>query len=351
MLIETHDLEKRFGKVVAVDHASLRIDHGELYTLLGPSGCGKTTFLRSIAGFELPDSGTIKFDGADVTMLPPHKRNTGMVFQNYALWPHMTVFENIAFGLRIRKVSNQETRKRVEEVLRMVRLEGLGSRTPHQLSGGQQQRVAVARALVINPQVLLFDEPLSNLDAKLRLEMRAEIKRIQRGLGITTLYVTHDQEEAMSISDRIAIMHIGKVMQVGTPMDIYFHPENLFVADFIGQGTFLSGKVQSAGKIVKLELDDGRFVEAVASDPTNPPIEGEKALVTIRPENFQIGEQGNNVFHCEVYHVSFLGKSQRIMAKMNDKTLIVEAPPEFRFQVGEKITVSSQTEKTLAIRM
>jgi len=351
MLIETHELEKRFGKVVAIDHASVRIEHGELYTLLGPSGCGKTTFLRAIAGFDLPDSGTIMFDGVDVTTVPAHKRNTGMVFQNYALWPHMSVFENIAFGLRIKRQPQQEIAKKVEEVLRMVRLEGLESRTPHQLSGGQQQRVAVARALVISPRVLLFDEPLSNLDAKLRLEMRAEIKRIQRDLGITTLYVTHDQEEAMSISDRIAIMDTGKIMQIGSPMDIYFRPQNAFVADFIGQGTFLKGKVATIDGTIKIELDTGGFVEAVPSDPLNPPKEGNQALVTIRPENFHTGKHGDNRFDCEVYHVSFLGKNQRVMAKMGGTTLIIEAPPEAEFQVGERMTVWSEAERTLAIRI
>lgn len=351
MIIETYDLQKRFGKVVAIDHVSLKINHSELYTLLGPSGCGKTTFLRAIAGFDLPDSGTIKFDGADVTTLPAHKRNTGMVFQNYALWPHMTVFDNIAFGLRIRRMSQNEIRKKVEDALRMVHLEGLEKRTPHQLSGGQQQRVAVARALVISPHVLLFDEPLSNLDAKLRLDMRAEIRRIQRDLGITTLYVTHDQEEAMSISDRIAIMQTGKIMQIGSPMDIYLRPQNPFVADFIGQGTFLKGKVRTVGPIMEIELDVGGVVKTAPSDATNPPGEADAVLVTIRPENFSLDGHGDNAFECKVYHVSFLGKNQRIMAKMNDITMIVEAPPEVSVQVGQKMTVWSEAEKTLAIRI
>lgn len=351
MIIETYDLEKRFGKVVAIDHVSLKIDHSELYTLLGPSGCGKTTFLRAIAGFDLPDSGIIKFDGTDVTTLPAHKRNTGMVFQNYALWPHMSIFDNIAFGLRIRRMPQDEMRKKVEEVLRMVRLEGLESRTPHQLSGGQQQRVAVARALVISPRVLLFDEPLSNLDAKLRLEMRAEIKRIQRDLRITTVYVTHDQEEAMSISDRIAIMQTGKVMQIGSPMDIYLRPQNPFVADFIGQGTFLKGKVKDAGAIMRIELDAGGVVKAVPSDPTNPPRDGDAVLLAIRPESFVVGNHGDNAFECEVYHVSFLGKNQRIMARMKGITLIIEAHPEASVRVGERMTVWSEAEKTLAIRV
>ncbi|MCD6348969.1 MAG: ABC transporter ATP-binding protein, partial [Candidatus Korarchaeota archaeon] len=219
--IRTVELTKVFGDVVAVDHVSLEIKHGEFFTLLGPSGCGKTTFLRTIAGLEMADEGRIYFDDQDITDLPAHLRGTGMVFQNYALWPHMNVFDNIAYGLKIRKVPKSEIEKKVKEVLKLVKLEGLEKRTPHQLSGGQQQRVALARALVINPRVLLFDEPLSNLDAKLRIEMRAELKRIQRDLGITAIYVTHDQEEAMSISDRIAVMNRGRVMQVGTPKEIY----------------------------------------------------------------------------------------------------------------------------------
>ncbi len=350
MRIETFELDKRFGKVVALDDVSLTMDHAELYTLLGPSGCGKTTFLRAIAGFDLPDSGKIMFDGADVTNLPAYKRNTGMVFQNYALWPHMSVFENIAFGLRIKKTKQSEIKKRVEEVLRMVRLEGLEERTPHQLSGGQQQRVAVARALVINPRVLLFDEPLSNLDAKLRLEMRAEIKRIQQDLKITALYVTHDQEEAMSISDRIAVMHRGRVMQIGSPMDIYFRPQNSFVADFIGQATFLKGKAVIVDKIISVQLDIGGFVEAVPSDPANPPQQGDEVLVAIRPENFNTQKQGKNEFNCEVVHVAFLGRSQRVVARMNGTMIIAETPPEIEFHGGEKVTFWSETEKTLAIR-
>jgi spermidine/putrescine ABC transporter ATP-binding subunit len=349
--IESENITKRFANVIALDNVNLSINDKELYTLLGPSGCGKTTFLRSLAGFELVDSGKILFDGVDVTLEPAHKRNTGMVFQNYALWPHMTVFENVAYGLKIRRTPKDGLNKRVRSALEMVKLGGLEKRTPHQLSGGQQQRVAVARALVINPEALLFDEPLSNLDAKLRLEMRAEIKRIQRDLGITTVYVTHDQEEAMSISDRIAIMQRGKVMQVGSSKDIYFRPENSFVADFIGQGTFFKGKVTGQNHFLSVTLEGGRIVKAVPSDPADRPKTGEDVLVAIRPENFQIGGKAENKFECVIYHISFLGKTQRVQGKMGDLTLILEADPDIPLEVGERVEVSAEPEHTLAIKL
>lgn len=351
MIIEAENVTKRFGNVMALDNVTLKIADKELYTLLGPSGCGKTTFLRSLAGFELVDSGKILFDGIDVTLEPAHKRNTGMVFQNYALWPHMTVFENVAYGLKIRRKTKNEIDQRVRNALNMVKLGGLEKRTPHQLSGGQQQRVALARALVINPEVLLFDEPLSNLDAKLRLEMRAEIKRIQRDLGITTAYVTHDQEEAMSISDRIAIMRQGKVMQIGSPKDIYFKPENPFVADFIGQGTFFKGKVTGQDYFLSVTLENGTIVKAVPSDPSMPPKTGDEVLVAIRPENFQLNGKAENKFECTIYHISFLGKTQRVQGKMGDLTVILEADPDIPLEVDKRVEVCAEPEHTLAIKL
>ncbi|MCK4243949.1 ABC transporter ATP-binding protein, partial [Candidatus Bathyarchaeota archaeon] len=228
--IVSKGITKRFGNVVACDSINIEVPDGKLFTLLGPSGCGKTTFLRIIAGFESPDEGRIFFNKQDMTELQPYERSTGMVFQNYALWPHMNVFENIAYGLKVQKLDKKDIEKRVNKALDLVRLGGLGKRTPFQLSGGQQQRVALARALVIEPKVLLLDEPLSNLDAKLRLEMRHEIMRIQRELRITAVYVTHDQEEALSISDRIAIMKAGKLQQIGTPQEIYNNPQSVFIA-------------------------------------------------------------------------------------------------------------------------
>ena len=351
--IRAKNVSKSFGEVVAVDHASLQIDDGEFFTLLGPSGCGKTTFLRCIAGLELVDEGRVYFDDIDVTDVPPHKRGTGMVFQNYALWPHMKVFGNVAYGLKIKGQKKEEVSKNVNKALEMVKLAGLGDRTPHQLSGGQQQRVALARAVAINPKVLLFDEPLSNLDAKLRLEMRAELKKLQRDLGITTTYVTHDQEEAMSISDRIAVMDQGKIMQVGTPRDIYQNPQNEFVAQFIGQGTFLDGK--SMGEVdgfLEVELTDGKRIRAVPSDPTNPPEPGDSVLVLIRPEEFVIGEiPDGNRFECEVYHISFLGDAQRIRARGEAAVFVIESDPDVSLQVGDQVTISSRYDSTLAVRL
>ncbi|RLG60002.1 ABC transporter ATP-binding protein [Candidatus Geothermarchaeota archaeon] len=349
--IRTENLTKRFGKVIALDKVTLKIRHGELFTLLGPSGCGKTTFLRTIAGFEMPDEGRIFFDGVDVTDVPAHKRGAGMVFQNYALWPHMSVYDNIAYGLKLRKLPKEEIDKRVKEALRLVKLEGLEKRNPHQLSGGQQQRVAVARVLVINPRVLLLDEPLSNLDAKLRIEMRGEVKKLQRRLGITTIYVTHDQEEAMSISDRIAIMNNGRIEQIGTPMEIYFRPKNDFVADFIGQGTFMRGEVIEIGRWLKVELENGKIIHAIPSDPTNPPKIGDKVLITIRPESFKIGRiEGFNVFKCKIDTVFFLGKFKRLRAESENYSFLIEVDPTMRVEAGDEITVSVSPDKTLAIK-
>ena len=352
--IKTVNIVKRFGNFVALRGISLDIRDGEFFTILGPSGCGKTTFLRSIAGFELVDEGKIFFDDEDVTYLPPHKRNTGMVFQNYALWPHMTVYDNIAYGLKVRKVPKEEIDRRVKEVLKMVHLEGMEKRTPHQLSGGQQQRVALARALVINPRVLLLDEPLSNLDAKLRLEMRAELKRLQKQLGITAIYVTHDQEEAMSISDRLAVMDIGVVKQVGTPEDIYNRPSDPFVANFIGQGTFIKGEVLEIHNdklLIELEGGLGK-IYAVPSDPTNVPKEGETVLVTIRPENFELGSRKDmNNFEIDVYHVSFLGSKKRVQAEANGIKFLVDVDPDAAVSAGSRVKVWVDPRYTLAIRI
>ena len=237
--VKIRNLTKRFGEAVALDGVSLDIRPGELFFLLGPSGCGKTTLLRHVAGFYEPDSGSIEIGGADVTRLPPHKRDTGMVFQSYALWPHMTLAQNVAFGLEMRKVPKAEADRRVREALAAVQMEDKAERRPNQLSGGQQQRVALARALVVQPRCLLLDEPLSNLDAKLRLEMRMEIRRICKAAGLTAIYVTHDQKEALSIADRIAVMRAGRLEQVGAPLEVYRKPCNRFVASFIGETNFL----------------------------------------------------------------------------------------------------------------
>jgi iron(III) transport system ATP-binding protein len=244
--IRIQHLTKRFGTTTALENLDLTIQPGELFFLLGPSGCGKTTLLRSMAGFYIPEEGTIHFGDEDVTRLEPHKRNTGMMFQSYALWPHMTVAENVAFGLEQRRVPRDEIRRRVGEALESVRMGSLAARRPNQLSGGQQQRIALARALVIRPRCLLLDEPLSNLDAKLRLEMRTEIRRVCKEFNLTTVYVTHDQKEALSISDRMAILDRGRILQVGAPREVYRRPSSKVVADFIGEADFIPATLVGA---------------------------------------------------------------------------------------------------------
>ena len=242
MKIALRDVVKRFGDVRAVDRAAIEISDGELFTLLGPSGCGKTTLLRLIAGFySPPDEGEIHFGQRRVEALPPYERNIGMVFQNYALWPHMTVRGNVTYGLRLRKLTSAEIERRLADGLRKVNLIGMEDRYPGQLSGGQQQRVALARALVLNPDILLLDEPLSNLDAKIRVHVRGEIRKLQKELGITTIYVTHDQEEALSMSDRVAVMRDGRILQVAPPRTLYERPADRFVADFVGTNNFVPG--------------------------------------------------------------------------------------------------------------
>src|SRR5512140_2650433 len=242
--IRIHNLTKRFGAITALRDLDLVIEPGELFFLLGPSGCGKTTLLRSLAGFYIPDEGQIWFGDEDVTRLAPHKRNTGMMFQSYALWPHMTVAENVAFGLEERRVPREEITRRVGEALDSVQMGAYAARRPNELSGGQQQRVALARALVIRPRCLLLDEPLSNLDARLRLEMRTEIRRVCKEFKLTTVYVTHDQKEALSISDRMAILDRGRVLQVGSPREVYRRPTGKTVANFIGETDFIPGTIR-----------------------------------------------------------------------------------------------------------
>lgn len=241
--ISIKNLKKQFGASVAVSDFSLEIEDGEMVAFLGPSGCGKTTTLRMVAGFIEPTSGSIEIGGQDVTCMPPHKRNTGMVFQRYALFPHMTIAQNVAFGLEMQKIPKAERPARVKQALEMVRLHAYAERYPRQLSGGQQQRVAIARALAIQPKVFLLDEPLSNLDAKLRVEVREEIRSLQQRLGLTTIFVTHDQEEALTVADRLAVMHDGRIQQIGSASDLYERPQNRFVADFLGKMNFFEGKL------------------------------------------------------------------------------------------------------------
>ncbi len=313
MRIAVQDLTKRFGPLEVVSRVSFSIREGELFTLLGPSGCGKTTLLRLIAGFYVPDAGEIRFDGRVVNGVPPNERGAGMVFQNYALWPHMTVFDNVAYGLKLRKIGRAEIAARVRGVLEKVKLTGLEERYPGQLSGGQQQRVALARALVLNPQILLLDEPLSNLDAKIRVQVRAEIRKLQKELGITTLYVTHDQEEALTLSDSIAVFNQGRVLQVGAPKELYERPANRFVADFIGINNLIDGTVRS------LDAPQRRLHVETALGPMSALLderlrEGERCVLCVRPENAsvagQAGRESNRV-RGKVSFAAYLGNILR----------------------------------------
>jgi iron(III) transport system ATP-binding protein len=292
MFVVLEDVVKIFvarggsGEVVAVDHVFIEIEQGELVTLLGPSGCGKTTTLRLIAGFEFPTQGTILLDGKVINDEPPHKRDMSMVFQSYAIFPHLSVYENMAYGLKVQRLPKDEVRQRVARALELVELTGLENRAPNQLSGGQQQRVALARALVMEPKVLLMDEPLSNLDAKLREQMRTEIRLIQKRLGITSVYVTHDQVEAMTLSDRIVVMHEGKIEQIGPPTEIYRQPQTRFVADFIGRANFVEATVRDVlnGQLVVDALGTTMTVSA----PSGEFHEGQTALIVVRPEMVEL---------------------------------------------------------------
>ncbi len=325
-------MTKRFGTVTALHHLDLTIEPGELFFLLGPSGCGKTTLLRSMAGFYIPEEGKIFFGDQDVTRLAPHKRNTGMMFQSYALWPHMTVAENVAFGLEERKVARPEITRRVGEALESVRMGQYADRRPNQLSGGQQQRVALARALVIRPQCLLLDEPLSNLDAKLRLEMRTEIRRVCKEFKLTTVYVTHDQKEALSISDRMAILEGGHILQVGTPREVYGRPKRKTVAHFIGETDFIPGRVLGLqGDRVVVQTVIGKF-EGVLGDPDLKPAAGADVTVSIRPESWVIGHEarGQNSVPGRIGESVYLGEVAQYAFVSGETTLkIFELNPRF----------------------
>ena len=297
----------------AVHNVNLEIAPGSFITLLGPSGCGKTTTLRMIAGFESPDEGEIFLGDEAINSLTPNKRDTAMVFQSYALFPHYNVFDNVAYGLRLRKVPAPEIRRRVTDILALVELSGMEQRMTNQLSGGQQQRVALARALVVEPGVLLFDEPLSNLDAKLRVQMRTEIRRIQQKLGITAIYVTHDQSEAMAISDQIVLMKGGVIAQAGTPHDIYYHPVSEFVADFIGECNFLTGTVLDSNMgTVKLDVNGSR-VQVMSDLPAE---RGEERKIVLRPEAVAIGDTG--MIPCKVELSCFMGSYQNYHVRVGD---------------------------------
>ena len=313
--VELRDITKRYGDTVAVDDISLEIEDGEFFSLLGPSGCGKTTTLRMIGGLEIPTAGSIRIHGKEMADEPPHRRPVNTVFQNYALFPHMTVGENVAFGLRMARVPKAEIGPRVAEALRMVRLDGYAERRPRQLSGGQQQRVALARALINRPEVLLLDEPLGALDLKLRKEMQFELKQLQQEVGITFIFVTHDQEEALVLSNRIAVMDRGHILQVGTPTEIYERPTVRFVADFIGETNFLDGTlVAREGRVGTVRLGEGVEVLGTIQDERAQP--GQPITLSVRPEKILISESPTtgrpNSFHVRVSDVAYVGSDTRI---------------------------------------
>ena len=323
MKVVLKGISKVFGKLRAVDGVSLEIEDGDFFTLLGPSGCGKTTLLRVIAGFYPPDEGEVYFGERLMNDVPPHRRETGMVFQNYALFPHLNVRENIAYGLRVRKVPAREMDARIADVIRSVRLDGLEKRFPGQLSGGQQQRVALARALVISPQILLMDEPLSNLDAKLRVAMREEIRRIQKDLRITTIYVTHDQEEAMAVSDRIAILNLGRLEQLGTPDEIYFHPCSRFAAEFVGGSNILELKALGYDEASSQLRAESGGVPLTLCVPR--PAE-ERVCLSVRPEWVKIAEEaGDDAIEGTVESTTFLGALVRYRVRaLGGQSLMIE---------------------------
>ena len=308
MNISLRAVQKQYGTVAAVDRVTLEVADGELFTLLGPSGCGKTTLLRAIAGFAPVDGGEIWFGERRVDPLPAHARNIGMVFQNYALWPHMTVAANVIYGLRLRKLPPAEIARRLDDGLRKVNLAGLGDRYPGQLSGGQQQRVALVRALVLNPDILLLDEPLSNLDAKIRIQVRAEIRALQQELGITTLYVTHDQEEALSLSDRVAVMRDGHVLQVADPKTLYERPTTRFVADFVGTNNFIHGVCRQSSRDAVLVDTALGPLRGVAGTPVAA---GQRCALAVRPENLALDGNGENVVEGKIGLASYLGSTLR----------------------------------------
>ena len=356
--VRLENISKRYGDQWVVRGLSLRIGRGEFYTFLGPSGCGKTTLLRMIAGFLQPDEGLVYLDGQPVNKVPPWQRDVGMVFQNYALWPHMTVFENVAFGLRERKVSRREIEARVAAVLRQVELTGTDKRRHSQLSGGQQQRVALARTLVIQPRVLLLDEPLSNLDAKLRVEMRLELLKLQRDLGLTTIYVTHDQEEALAMSTRIAVINVGKVAQEGKPREVYEQPADDFVAAFVGQSNLFSGTVtRNIGSALEVDIGGGVVVQVALSSTDTPLKSGAKATFSIRPEVLELYGDGGfpsgiNCIVGEIIASAYQGASVEYEIAAIGRTIkarVINPKGKRLYQHGERVTATFRPEDVVLI--
>jgi putative spermidine/putrescine transport system ATP-binding protein len=349
--LELSHVRKAFGEAApAVQDFSLAAERGEFVSFLGPSGCGKTTTLRMIAGFEKPTSGSISINDVDMTYRSPNQRNVGMVFQSYALFPNMTIAQNVGYGLKVRKIAKAAIDRRVGELLELIKLPDKGDRYPYQLSGGQQQRVALARALAIEPQVLLLDEPLSALDAKIRIALRKEIRDIQRQLGITTVYVTHDQEEALSLSDRVVVMSEGRIEQIGTPAEIYNFPATPFVASFVGTLNLVAARVIEAGS-GRLSVSGQ---EVRAAKPITEGQDGSTVTLALRPESIELGEGGgSNHFRGSIEDASFLGSIVRIRVRIGDEATIsldtfndphVTPPP-----VGEAVTISFPPEAALVV--
>jgi len=348
--IQIENVTKKYDKHVVIPNLSANIKNGEFFTLLGPSGCGKTTLLRMIAGFNSIEAGTIAFDNNVINNIPAHKRNVGMVFQNYAIFPHLTVRQNVEYGLKIRKLPRNEIKKSTDEMLEMVKIAEYKDRLPEKLSGGQQQRIALARAIVIHPQVLLMDEPLSNLDAKLRIEMRGAIRDVQNRVGITTVYVTHDQEEALAISDRIAVMNHGVIQQLGTPQEIYVRPYNAFVATFIGHSNIFHGTVISEGGKKAVKFNDGYVCEM--STLSESVTHGQKVAIAVRSEEFSVGERG---LKCVIEGRTFAGKYINYFLKFDEGVCLDgQASIEFSqdlghvdvmYDVGDTITLSPNAAK------
>ena len=355
--VELHNITKRFDRTLAASDVSLQINAGEFITLLGPSGCGKTTLLRIIAGFEKPDSGRVILCGEDVTGFPPYRRNVTTVFQQYALFPHMSVFNNIAFGLERRRLERKTIRQRVAEALEMVRLSGLEERQPHEISGGQQQRVALARALVLEPKVLLLDEPLAALDLKLRKQMQYELKSLQRRLGISFVFVTHDQEEALTMSDRVVVMNAGIIEQLGLPQEIYERPRTEFVAQFIGDSNIIEGTVESNDeRFAIVQTSEARF--AVLGNGITA---GEKVRIMVRPEKIKLSATGKNeatngTLSGKVESAMYLGESTQWKILLNSGQVITvleqnhNSSSMLESRIGQTVTLSWEADSAVLLR-
>jgi len=354
--VQLQNVSKVFGETTAVNNVSLDVKKAEFLSLLGPSGCGKTTTLRIIAGFERPTQGSVFIKGELVNDVPAYSRNTGMVFQNYALFPHKSVYDNVAFGLKYRHFPKNEIKDRVKKSLELVQLPGLEARYPRQLSGGQQQRVALARALVIEPDVLLLDEPLSNLDAKLRAQMRIELKQIQRRIGITTIFVTHDQEESMTLSDRTVVMHQGSIIEEGTPFQLYEEPKSQFVASFIGQSNFMDGKISEVGEqSMNVSINGGPVLTVPKQDGYH---QGDNVTVFVRYERLEVlpvqPAEGTNVMSGVIDHAMFLGTNYLYRIAVGDNLMLVTTEANTRrklpFEKGSRVWARVEPENVGLIR-